>query len=89
MHVTLTDVTDSRQVYDGTLCSMVSSMSGQGSTTRPPHAGVGRQLGDAPRAGASVLYRLVLQPSDAAQGLPLAAQDARTSVNLVFTGFDY
>ena len=88
LRVTLTDVTHSRQVYDGMLCSMASNMSAQG-TTRPPYAGVGGQLPDAPRAGASLLYRLVLQPSDAAQGLPLAAQKAQTSVNLVFTGFDY
>lgn len=85
LQVTLTDVTSSRQVYEGTLCSLISSTSGQGS---PSHAGAGGQLPDALRAGASVLYRLVLQPSDVTQGLPVAAHNARTSVNLVFTGFD-
>ena len=39
-------------------------------------------------SGASILYSLVLRPSDADQGLPPAAQDSRTSVDIVFTGSD-
>jgi len=76
-------------VYDGTLCSMATSNSGQGFTYPPAHAGVGGQLPDVLGAGKSAHYLLVIQPNDAEQGLPTAAQDARTTVSLVFSGFDY
>jgi hypothetical protein len=39
-------------------------------------------------AGGSTLYRLVLQPSDADQGLPPEALSSRTTVKVVFTGSD-
>jgi Camelysin metallo-endopeptidase len=71
LRITVTDVTHSRQVYAGALCS--------GAGEQPPHP-----LG----AGGSILYELVLQPSDAEQGLSPAALDSRTSVRIVFTGTD-
>jgi Camelysin metallo-endopeptidase len=96
LHVRLTDETnDGKLIYDGSLCSLASnktlarSESGQGFTTPPAHADVGGQLPHTLGAGESIHYRLVIQPDDAEQGLPTAAQDSRTSVNLVFSGFDY
>jgi Camelysin metallo-endopeptidase len=89
LHVRLTDVTNNKQVYDGTLCSLTSTMSGQGFTSPLAHTGVGGQLPHALSTGASILYRLVVQPNDAAQGLPPAAQNTSTSIILIFNGFDY
>lgn len=97
LHVRLTDVTHNEVVYDGALCSLVGNASGAGATsereqgfTSPrSHADVGGQLPHALSAGNSILYRVVLRPSDAEQGLPPAAQNTHTSVKLVFTGFDY
>jgi hypothetical protein len=71
LRVTVTDVTHSRQVYDGGLC----------------HAD-DRELPQPLDAGGSTLYTVALQPVDAEQGLPPAAQDSRTSVTIVFTGSD-
>lgn len=48
----------------------------------------GRPLPRPLPAGGSTLYRLVLQPSDAAQGLPSAAQSSSTTLNVDFTGSD-
>jgi hypothetical protein len=96
LHVRLTDETnDGAVIYDGSLCSLASNKNlastggGQGFTTPPAHAGVGGQLPRTLGAGESIHYLLVIQPDNAAQGLPTAAQDAATSVNLVFSGFDY
>lgn len=96
LHVQLTDETnDGKLIYDGSLCSLASSKTlaserrGQGFTTPPAHEGVGGQLPQTLAAGQSNRYRLVIQAGDAGQGLPSAAQDSRTSVNLVFGGFDY
>ena len=90
LHVKLTDVTDGNKVvYDGTLCSMAANKSGQGFTYPPAHAGVGGQLPHALGAGESTDYLLAISPDDTVQGLPTAAQYARTTVNLVFSGFDY
>jgi hypothetical protein len=91
LRVRLTEMTNQGDVlvYDGTLCSMATSNSGQGFTYPPAHAGVGGQLPHALGAGESTRYMLVIQPDDAEQGLPTAAQDARTTVSLVFSGFDY
>jgi hypothetical protein len=72
LRVTVTDVTHSRQVYDGALCAASEE-----------------RLPDSLRAGDSILYELVLQPSDADQGLSPAAQDSHTSVRVVFTGSDH
>lgn len=88
LNVRLTDVTNDVKVYDGSLCSLASGVGQQGFTTPPTHSGVGGQLPYALGAGSSIRYRLVLQPSDAAQGLPAAALDDHTSVDIVFTGFD-
>lgn len=97
LRVTLTDLTNHKLVYDGALCALVRSVSGigsssekeQGFTTPPAHADVGGQLPQALRTGQAIVYRFVIQPDDAAEGLPTAAQSTRTAVNLVFTGFDY
>jgi hypothetical protein len=96
LRVRLTDESnDGEVIYDGSLCSLASnktvtsSRGGQGFTTPPVHADVGGQLPRTLRAGKSIHYLLVIQPDDAAEGLPSAAQDTRTTVNLVFSGFDY
>jgi len=96
LHVRLTDEThDGKLIFDGSLCALASDKtlargdSGQGFVTPQAHANSGGQLPDTLAAGKSIHYRLVIQPADAAQGLPTAAQDTRTSVNLVFSGFDY
>lgn len=90
LRVRLTEVTnrDETVVYDGTLCSMATSNSGQGFTYPPAHTGVGDRLPHALGAGESIHYLLVIQP-DAEQGLPSAAQDNQTTVSLSFSGFDY
>jgi len=93
----LYNVTNDEQVYDGALCSLAGSVSGHGArseseqrfTSPRSHADVGGQLPHALGAGTSILYRLVIRPSDTEQGLPPEAQNTRTSVKLVFTGFDY
>jgi hypothetical protein len=98
LKVTLTEVTrhddkssnhDDRVIYDGALCSMAKTKDGQGFTYPPAHTGVGNQLPQKLAAGESHHYVLVIRPGDTAEGLPSAAQDSRTSVNLVFSGFDY
>jgi hypothetical protein len=66
-----------------------SSAREQGFTSPRSHADVGGQLPHALAAGTSILYRLVIGPSDTEQGLPPEAQNTATSVKLVFTGFDY
>ncbi len=86
LHATLNDVTNHTQVYDGTLCALA----GDGlRTPTTAHADVGGPLPHPLAAGASILYRLVLQPNDTTNGLPTAAQNANTAVSLAFTGFDY
>jgi hypothetical protein len=40
-------------------------------------------------AGDSVLYELVLRPTDSVHGLPPAALDSHTSVTVTFTGYDH
>jgi|GEM_PF-4077885 len=88
LQVRLTDVTHNMQVYDGALCSLADSPSGQGFTTPPVHTGVGGQLPHQLGAGASILYQVVIQPTDTAAGLPAAAQNSSTTVSFAFTGFD-
>ena len=95
--VKLTDETAGKVVYDGTLCALVRSVddqaintqSQQGFTIPRGHAGVGGQLPHLLKAGEVIDYRLVIQPDDAVEGLPTAAQKTSTLVSLVFTGFDY
>jgi hypothetical protein len=96
LHVRLTEETnESKLIFDGSLCSLASdrtlatSRGGQGFITPPAHGGVGGQLPETLASGRSIHYRLVIQPDDSEQGLPSAAQHSRTSVNLVFSGFDY
>jgi Camelysin metallo-endopeptidase len=98
LHVKLTEVAGhddktgnhaDKVIYDGALCSMAKSKSSQGSSDSTAHAGVGGQLPHMLSAGESANYRLVIQPDDTKQGLPSAAQYASTTVNLVFSGFDY
>lgn len=97
LHVSLTDVTDNKPVYDGALCSLVSSVgdgavasaSQQGFILPRAHANVGGELPRALGAGKSILYRFVLEPGDTTAGLPSTAQNTSTSVTLAFTGFDY
>ena len=95
LRVRLTDETnDGKLIYDGSLCSLASEKtlakeeSGQGFTTPPAHEGVGGQLPQTLATGKSNHYRLVIQADDTERGLPSAAQSSRTSVNLVFSGFD-
>ena len=90
LHLRLTDVTNQDTlVYDGSLCSFASRRGGGGFITPPAHTGVGGQLPQALKAGDTINYQVVIQPNDAAQGLPPAAQNTSTSVNFVFSGFDY
>jgi hypothetical protein len=97
LQVKLTDVTNNKVVFSGALCSLAGSVKGAGARSESKqgfisprtHADVGGQLPHALDAGSSILYRLVLQPSDAEQGLPPKAQNTHTSVKLTFTGFDY
>ena len=96
LHAQLTDETHGgKLIYDGSLCSLVdnthqaSGGSQQGFTTTPAHAGVGDQLPNTLQVGQSIHYRLLIQPEDTVNGLPSSAQNMHTSVNLVFSGFDY
>ena len=98
LHVTLTQVaghddkTDNhagKVIYDGALCSMTQTKGKQGFTYPAAHEGVGGQLPQALTAGDSIHYLLVIQPDDAKQGLPSDAQKAHTTLNVVFSGFDY
>jgi hypothetical protein len=97
LQVTFTDVTHNKLVYSGSLCSPSRSVSGQdassnneqSSLTPPAHANVGSQLPYSLGAGKSILYRIVIQPRDAEQGLTTAAQCTKATVSIVFTGFDY
>jgi hypothetical protein len=97
LDVRLTEVTDhgSTLIFDGTLCSLASSRTitshedSQGFTTPPAHEDVGGQLPHGLQTGESTRYRLAIRPHDAASGLPGEAQQARTTVNMTFTGFDY
>lgn len=87
LRATVTDVTHSEQVYDGPLCSAGGDLSTPGSSGA--HSTDGRLLPYALHAGESTLYQLVLQPSDAEDGLSPAAQNAHTIVRVAFTGYDY
>ena len=98
LHVTLTQVAGhddktgnhaGKVIYDGALCSMTQTNGKQGFTYPAAHEGVGGQLPQALSAGESIHYRLVIQPDNPDEGLPSGAQDSRTSVSLVFSGFDY
>lgn len=89
LHVSLTDVTNNKMVYEGALCSFASSIDGPGFITPRRHTGVGGQLPHLLRSGQTRNYRLVIHRPDDAVGLPTAAQSSSTSVNLVFSGFDY
>lgn len=94
LHVKLTEVSSHKDkgdnlVYDGALCSFASSIDGKGFITPRKHEGVGGQLPHPLRADETITYRVVIQPSDAAVGLPPAAHNMSTSVSLVFSGFDY
>ena len=96
LRVQLTDETNGgKLIYDGSLCSLAGdrhqarNMDKQGFATPTAHAGVGDQLPDTLQVGQSIHYRLLIQPQDHAEGLPSSAQNMRTSVNLVFSGFDY
>jgi hypothetical protein len=97
LQVNLMDVTDDELVYDGALCSLAGIADGhggrseieQGFISPRSHADVGGQLPHKLGAGESILYRLVIRPGDRVQGLPPEAQNRRTSVKLVFTGFDF
>ncbi|MEP7193828.1 MAG: TasA family protein [Actinomycetota bacterium] len=97
LHVKLSDVTNDNVIYEGSLCSLVDSVSGQGArsgneqgfTTPRSHGDVGGQLPHRLSAGSSIHYLLVIGPSDREHGLPSEAQNSTTSVKLVFTGFDY
>jgi predicted ribosomally synthesized peptide with SipW-like signal peptide len=99
LNVTLTEVTSNNKdnannqsnkvVYDGALCSMSQIKGKQGFTYPAAHDGVGDQLPKALGAGESIHYLLVIQPNDPQQGLPSTAQNTHTTLNLVFSGFDY
>lgn len=97
LQVTFTDVTNTKQVYSGSLCSLSRSASGQdasskneqGFLTPPAHANVGSQLPYSLGAGKTIHYQVVIQPRDAEHGLPTAAQCAKATVSMVFSGFDY
>ena len=98
LHVSLTEVSRShgkvsnnvdKVIYDGALCSMAKTRSGQGLVYPPAHTGMGGQLPSALHADEAAHYLLVIQPDDVEQGLPTDAQETSASVNLVFSGFDY
>ena len=96
LRVRLTDESDDgKLIYDGSLCSLTGDKAltkdhdGQGFISPPAHSEVGAQLPHPLKAGESIHYRLVIQPDNSEQGLPTKAQDSRTTVNLVFSGFDY
>jgi len=90
LHMRLTGgASTSTLVYDGALCSFASSLAGNGFISPPTHAGVGGQLPQALGAGDTIRYQVVIQPSNAVLGLPAAAQNSSTTVNFVFSGFDY
>jgi hypothetical protein len=97
LRVRVIDVAALKDVFDGDLCSLNDSASGPDATSKsaqgfispPAHAGVGGQLPHPLNAGESILYRIVIQPSNDEKGLPTAAQKTNMSVNLVFSGFDY
>lgn len=96
LNVTLTDVTrQDTVIYDGDLCSLAddktvtSGRRGQGFVTPPEHDGVGGQLPGTLPADTARKYQLVIQPNDSKDGLPTDAQRSSTTVNLVFSGFDY
>jgi len=82
-------------IFEGDLCSLAShktitrQQSAQGFFTPPTHQNVGGQLPDGLLKGDSAEYRLVIQPDDRTKGLPNNAQRTSTTVNLIFTGFDY
>jgi hypothetical protein len=87
LRATVTDVTHSELVYDGPLCSAASDPSTPENSHA--HSTDGLQLPYPVHAGESIFYQLVLQPNDADEGLPPAAQNAHTIVRVVFTGYDY
>jgi hypothetical protein len=89
LRVTVTDVTHSRQVYDGGPCSAASALPSPGDNNQPAHSAEGGRLPYPLRAGDSILYEIVFQPNDPDQGLAPAAQNSHTSVKVVFTGYDY
>jgi hypothetical protein len=105
LHARLTDGSDHKVVYAGSLCALAGALKASSAgaaaaeeTTRageqgficpPAHLNVGGQLPMGLGAGKSTLYRFVLEPGDGKQGLPPTVQDMRTSVKLIFRGFDY
>jgi hypothetical protein len=90
LRATVTDVTHSELVYDGPLCSAAAGdPSTPGDSNSHAHSTDGLQLPYPVHAGESIFYQLVLQPNDADEGLPPAAQNAHTIVRVVFTGYDY
>jgi hypothetical protein len=96
LRVRLTDETnDGKLIYAGPLCSLnreedlAKDRNDHGFITPPAHTEVGAQLPHPLVAGESIHYRLVIQPDNPDQGLPSGAQDSRTTVSLVFSGFDY
>ena len=88
LRATVTDVTHSRPVYDGPLCSAGGNRQADGGTNARAHSADGRLLPYSTHAGESIRYRLVLQPSDSENGLSPAAQNAHTFVRVAFTGYD-
>jgi len=91
-----TELSNKRTViFDGNLCSLADDkkitrhQGAQGFFTPPTHENVGGQLPDGLLKGDSAEYRLVIQPDDRTKGLPNNAQRTSTTVNLIFTGFDY
>jgi len=88
LHVTVTDVTHSRQVYDGTLCSADTHLPQRPGGGAQARSADGWKLPDALPAGDSILYEVVLQPNDAEHGLSPDALNSHTTVRVVFTGYD-
>jgi hypothetical protein len=91
-----TELSNKRTViFDGDLCSLATDKTitrhqgAQGFLTPPTHENVGGQLPDRLLKGDSAEYRLVIQPDDTTEGLPSDAQRTSTTVNLIFSGFDY
>jgi hypothetical protein len=84
LDATVTDLTNHVVEYDGPFCAFAAHRD------RSAGAPEGAQsLEEAPAAGETIHYQLVLTPHDPIEGLPSAAQSSQATVQVTFTGLDY